>query len=201
MTDLLYRVTFVFIFAIFWIVRIYYVNKTRNPQAHRSRAERRAAMKQEGWTGIVLIALTPVELILIGLFLWSPPWMFWADLLFPFWLHWVGIGVLIFSMLFMIWVHRTLGEHYSYALETKSEQAIVTSGPYARVRHPLYSAHTLFNFGMIFLTANIPLIILTIISIPLTYVRMIDEERMMVKTFGSVYEEYMQKTGRIFPKL
>lgn len=201
MTDLLYRVTFVFIFAIFWIVRIYYVNKTRDPQAHRSRAERRAAMKQEGWTGIVLIALTPVELILIGLFLWSPPWMFWADLLFPFWLHWVGIGVLIFSMLFMIWVHRTLGEHYSYALETKSEQAIVTSDPYARVRHPLYSAHNLFNLGMILLTANIPLIVFAVIGVPFTYARMKKEEKMMLDKFGVEYEGYKMKTGRIFPKL
>ncbi|MFW9975956.1 MAG: hypothetical protein ACFFDQ_11855, partial [Candidatus Thorarchaeota archaeon] len=102
MIDLLYRVTFVFIFVIFWSVRIYYVSKTRDPQAPRSRAERRAAIKKEGWTGIVLIALTPVEFILIGLFLWSPTWMSWADLLFPFWLHWVGIGLLIGSMLLMI---------------------------------------------------------------------------------------------------
>lgn len=127
--------------------------------------------------------------------------MVWADLIFPEGLHLLGAILCIASIPLMAWVHRTIGKHYSYALETKDEQKLVTKGPYNRVRHPLYSSHTLFNFGMIFLTANIPLIILTIISIPLTYVRMIDEERMMVKTFGSVYEEYMKKTGRIFPKL
>ncbi len=116
MTDLLYRIIFTFFFALFWVIRIYYVGKTRDPQEPRSRAERRAAMKQEGWTGIFLIALTPVELILIVLFLWSPSWMSWADLLFPFWFYWIGIGVLFCSMLLMIWAHRTLGQHYSYAL-------------------------------------------------------------------------------------
>ena len=97
--------------------------------------------------------------------------------------------------------HRTLGQHYSYALETKSEQKLITTGPYKRVRHPLYSAHNLFNLGMIFLTAYIPLIAFAIFGVPLTYQRMKDEERMMIEQFGSDYEEYMKTTGRIFPKL
>jgi protein-S-isoprenylcysteine O-methyltransferase Ste14 len=28
-----------------------------------------------------------------------------------------------------------------------------------------------------------------------------DEERMMKEKFGSEYEKYMEKTGRIFPKI
>jgi len=201
MTDLVYRVLFVSIFATFWLVRIYYVRKTRNPNAPRSREERRAAMKQEGWTGILLVVLTWVELILILLFLWAPLWMAWADLVFPFWLHWLGIGILLSSIPLMAWVHRTLGKHYSYALETKTEQRLVDSGPYSRVRHPLYSVHNLFNLGMILLTAYIPLIIFALIGVPLTYARMQSEESMMVNKFGAEYEEYKKRTGRIFPKL
>ena len=201
MTDLVYRVTFVLIFAIFWIVRIYYVRKAKDPDKPRSGAERRAAIKQEGWTGIVLVVLTYVELFLIGLFLLGPSWMSWADLVFPFWLHWIGIVILVCSVPLMIWVHRTLGQHYSYALETKTEQKIITTGPYSRVRHPLYSVHNLFNFGMVLLTANIPLIILAIFGVPFTYARMKREEKMMIKQFGSDYEEYMKKTGKIFPKV
>ena len=40
-----------------------------------------------------------------------------------------------------------------------------------------------------------------VIGVPITYLRMKDEERMMIEQFGSDYEEYMKKTGRIFPKL
>ncbi len=124
-----------------------------------------------------------------------------ADLVFPYWIHWLGAGMLLVSIPFMSWVHRTLGEHFSYAFETKNEQKLVTSGPYSRVRHPLYSVHNLFNLGMVLLTANIPLIIFAIIGVPLTYVRMKDEERMMIEEFGSEYEKYRERTGRIFPKL
>lgn len=199
--DLVYRITFILIFAAFWIVRIYYVRKTRDPNASRSREERREAMKKEGMTGILLVVLTPIELILILLYEWGPTWMIWADLVFPFWVHWLGVGMLVISIPLMLWVHRTLGKHYSYALETKTEQKLVTSGPYRSVRHPLYSSHNLFNLGMVLLTANIPLIIFAIIGVPLTYTRMKDEERMMIAQFGSEYEEYIDRTGRIFPKL
>ncbi len=199
--ELVYRITFILLFVVFWIVRIYYVRKTRDPYAPRSRKERRAAMKKEGISGSLLIILTYVELILILLYAWGPVWMGWADLIFPYWVYWLGAGIMVITIPLMSWVHQILGKHYSYALETKTEQKLVTSGPYSRVRHPLYSAHNLNNLGMILLTANIPLIIFAILGVPLTYLRMKDEERMMVEQFGSEYEEYKKKTGRIFPKL
>jgi protein-S-isoprenylcysteine O-methyltransferase Ste14 len=44
-------------------------------------------------------------------------------------------------------------------------------------------------------------IIFAIFGIPLRYVRMRNEERTMIEQFGSEYEEYIERTGRIFPKL
>jgi protein-S-isoprenylcysteine O-methyltransferase Ste14 len=196
-----YQVSFILLFTIFWLVRIFYVRKARDPDAPRSRKERREAMKKGGVTGILLVVLTPVNLILILLYVWSPLWLSWADLVFPFWIHWSGVGFMVISIPLAVWVHRTLGKHYSYALETKNEQTLVTIGPYAQVRHPLYSAHNLFNLGMVLLTGYIPLIVFAIIGVPLTYYRMKDEERMMIERFNSEYEAYMKRTGRIFPKL
>ena len=94
-----------------------------------------------------------------------------------------------------------IGQTILLCPETKTKQKLITTGPYHRVRHPLYSIHNLFNLGMIFLTAYIPLIIFAIIGVPLTYARMKYEEKMMVEKFGSEYEEYKERTGRIFPKL
>ncbi len=199
--DLVYRVSFVVLFAFFWLIRWYYVRKTRDPNAPRTRRERREAMRKGGITGILLMVMIPLELIVVLLFAWSPAWMSWADLTFPYWIHWFGVVIALISIPVMTWIHRTLGKHYSYALETMEEQKLVTTGPYARVRHPLYSSHNLFNLGKVLLTANIPLIILAIVGVPLTYVRMNDEERMMIEQFGPEYEEYMKRTGRIFPKL
>ena len=78
--EIVYRVTFILLFAFFWVIRIYYVRKTRDPDTPRSRKERREAMRKEGITGFLLIILTYVELVLILLYVWGPMWMSWADL-------------------------------------------------------------------------------------------------------------------------
>ncbi|MHA1138223.1 MAG: isoprenylcysteine carboxylmethyltransferase family protein [Candidatus Thorarchaeota archaeon] len=119
----------------------------------------------------------------------------------PDFLRWLGLVLTIVSLPVVVWVHQTLGRSYSYALEIKSEQSLIATGSFSRMRHPLYSAHTIFNLGMVLLTLNILLIIYAIFGIPLTYTRMRDEERMMVEQFGEEYEKYMQTTGHIFPKL
>jgi protein-S-isoprenylcysteine O-methyltransferase Ste14 len=187
-------------FTLFWVVRGYYIRKTRNPDARRSRAERKEAMKKEGWTGIALVILIPVEVVIVILYFINPRWLSLSPLNIPDSFRWFGLFLVILSLPYIIWVHHTLGRAYSYALETKSEQSLITTGPFSRVRHPLYSGHNLFNLGTIFLTLNIPLIVFAILGVPLTYTRMRDEERMMMKEFGEEYRKYMLRTGRIFPK-
>jgi len=195
-----FAILFTLMYATFWIVRGYYIRKTSEPNSRRTRAERKEAMKKEGWTGVALIFLLPVGFFFASIYLANPVWFSLSFLMVPELLRWFGLFITIVSIPIIIWVHQTLGKAYSYALETKSEQSLITTGPFRRLRHPLYSAHNLFNLGMIFLTLNIPLTIFAIIGVPLTYVRMRDEERMMFEMFGEDYKEYMKQTGRIFPK-
>ena len=199
--EYLLAALFALMFFVFWLVRGYYIRKTRDPSARRTRGERKEAMKKEGWTGIALVIFIPVEIAVVILYVINPFWLSLEFLMIPELARWLGLFFLLLSIPMAAWVHQTLGRSYSYALETKTEQTLITSGPFGRIRHPLYSAHNLFNLGTVILTLNIPLIVLAILGIPLTYTRMRDEERMMVEQFGTEYEEYMKHTGRIFPKL
>ncbi|MFW9844796.1 MAG: isoprenylcysteine carboxylmethyltransferase family protein [Candidatus Thorarchaeota archaeon] len=198
--EFLFAVLFVLSSIGFWTVRGYYIRKTRDPNARRTRAERKEAMKKEGWTGMAIVLLFPVEIVVVIVYLINPLWLSLTSLMIPELYRWLGLFLAIVSIPYAAWVHQTLGRAYSYALETKSEQTLVTTGPFSRVRHPLYSAHNIFNLGMVVLTLNIPLIIFAIVGVPITYVRMQDEERMMMDQFGEEYKAYMMRTGRIFPK-
>jgi len=199
--EFLFAVLYVISAIIFWSVRGYYIRKTSDPSERRTRAERREAMSQEGWTGVAIVIMAPIEIAVAILYVINPFWLSLNFLMIPELARWVGLFVLLLSIPIAAWVHQTLGKSYSYALETKNEQALITSGPFSRVRHPLYSAHNIFNLGKVILTLNIPLFLLSIFGVPLTYARMRDEERMMIEQFGSDYEEYMKTTGRIFPKI
>ena len=80
------------------------------------------------------------------------------------------------------------------------EHHLVTTGPYARVRHPLYSAMVGIGISFALVTGNWVFVLLAALVIAGLVARVPREERMMIKEFGEEYKAYMQRTGRFFPK-
>jgi len=87
----------------------------------------------------------------------------------------------------------------SRIVEVEPEQTVITSGPYAKVRHPMYSVVlTMYLFSPLALGsywAIIPMIFI----IPLIVARILNEEEVLVRDLDG-YEEYIQKTRyRLIP--
>ena len=77
---------------------------------------------------------------------------------------------------------------------------LITTGIYAYVRHPIYSAFTIAEWGMLFWTGNIYLFLL----IPLywaffTILMKKTEEKWMEDKFGDEYREYSRRVNRCIP--
>ncbi|KAH8085447.1 hypothetical protein BXZ70DRAFT_900106 [Cristinia sonorae] len=51
------------------------------------------------------------------------------------------------ATLIRIWCYRTLGRHFTFQLAILSHHKLITSGPYAIVRHPGYTASVIMNTG------------------------------------------------------
>ncbi|OSD00310.1 ICMT-domain-containing protein [Trametes coccinea BRFM310] len=49
--------------------------------------------------------------------------------------------------LIRVWCHRTLGQYFTWSVSVQREHKLVTSGPYAIVRHPSYTAWTAMILG------------------------------------------------------
>ena len=123
----------------------------------------------------------------------------WSNV--PIWL--VILADLIFALgyLFFFWVMR----ENSYAAHNvkveKGVQKVITTGPYAIVRHPMYSA-VIIMFGItpLALGSYWGLIPLSAIFV-LLYFRITDEEQLLKEELDG-YKEYMKQTKyRIFPKI
>jgi protein-S-isoprenylcysteine O-methyltransferase Ste14 len=54
---------------------------------------------------------------------------------------------------------------------------------------------------MVLVSANLIILAYLLVGMPFTYRRMFKEEENLMQDFGDEYEEYMKRTGRIFPKL
>jgi len=82
----------------------------------------------------------------------------------------------------------------------REQHHLVTTGPYARVRHPLYLAYSAFVTSIALVTANWFFIALLAVSVVVLASRIPKEEQMLIETFGEEYKAYRQRTGGLLPK-
>ena len=99
------------------------------------------------------------------------------------------------------WAMRALGEFFTRTLVVHDDHRVVSSGPYARIRHPGYLAHLLAlpSAGAL-LSGSLSVGATALIILGAAYVRRIrSEEAMLVASLGSEYEAYRQQTVRLVP--
>jgi protein-S-isoprenylcysteine O-methyltransferase Ste14 len=79
--------------------------------------------------------------------------------------------------------------------------ALVTTGIYAYIRHPLYSSLLLLSWGIFFKAPSLPGGILALVATTFLIATAQADETECAQFFGDAYREYMQKTKRFIPFL
>jgi protein-S-isoprenylcysteine O-methyltransferase Ste14 len=116
----------------------------------------------------------------------------------------VAIGAILFMA--AMWVfrrtHKELGRNWSITLEIRDKHELVCGGPYALVRHPMYTSFLLMGLSQAFLLSNWAMGLAGLIGFAILFFLRVDkEERMMLEVFGQRYRAYMETTKRIIPYL
>jgi protein-S-isoprenylcysteine O-methyltransferase Ste14 len=183
---------FIVIYAIFFGVRIgYLVNSARREPENR--------YKVNGKANRFLIIAILGYIASIIIYMVFPQRISYFQLAMTSWLRWLGVMGATCSILLVEWTHRTLGKQYSAELAIQKEHILVTTGPYSRIRHPMYTALNMFSFFMALTTSNLIILLLAVlVMLPFPWIVRAEEE-MLLKTFGEEYQKYMIKTGRFFP--
>lgn len=142
-----------------------------------------------------------VMIAIVALYTINSPWMSALSIPLPDWLRWAGFAIGIASLLFWTWTQAALGKEWSPQLQLRKEHHLVTAGPYAWIRHPIYTAMIGIGVAFALVTANWCFVVLSIVVIAGLLARVPKEEQIMVEKFGDEYKIYMKRTGRFFPKL
>ncbi len=107
----------------------------------------------------------------------------------------LGLGVLL-----RYWAIKTLGNKFSRGIDTLKNQDLVKTGPYRKLRHPLYLALFFQTLGVSLFIGNIIGIIFTIIiMIYILKKRMELEENHMENIIGNRYLKWKKNRYRFFP--
>ena len=113
----------------------------------------------------------------------------------------LGVLLSLYALVMVPWAIRVLGRHFVPGAAVLRDHAVVTSGPYRLVRHPIYSAVVALWLGAALgtldwlLLALWPLIVFAILK----HVKA--EEGLLRAKFGDAYEAYSKGKGRLVPRL
>jgi protein-S-isoprenylcysteine O-methyltransferase Ste14 len=113
----------------------------------------------------------------------------------------VGVCVTLTAFLLRAWAASALGKFWSIHVEVRPDHALVKTGPYAYIRHPIYTAALLETLGCVILTQAY---FASLTLFPLLFaihIRIRAEEQAMINQMGSRYVEYKNTTPALLPKL
>lgn len=113
-----------------------------------------------------------------------------------------AVAIMLAGLGLRVWAAATLGSHYSRTLLVATDRKVVSSGPYARIRHPGYLGSILLWSGFGVLSSNLVVVSLFPIMFMAIYLYRISvEERMLDQEFGDDYAKYRQRTRKLVPLL
>ena len=97
---------------------------------------------------------------------------------------------------------RELGKQWSLTARVLAEHELIQSGPFAQVRHPIYSAllGLLLATGLALSTAWLTALA-ALVYLAGTYWRALREEALLRAHFGAAYDDYARRVPRLLPRL
>ena len=112
----------------------------------------------------------------------------------------IGVATIVAGSVLRRHCWRLLGASFTGDVRARPDQPIVTTGAYALLRHPSYSAGILMNIGMgLALGSWASVAVLALGSFAVYSYRIAVEERTLLAVVGEPYRKFMHARRRLIP--
>jgi protein-S-isoprenylcysteine O-methyltransferase Ste14 len=108
-------------------------------------------------------------------------------------LIWMGIGL-------AIWARYHLAEYWSARITIKEDHQLIRTGPYARLRHPIYSGIILAAIGSALVIDEWRCILGVCLVLTGYCIKARKEETMLTQQFGEAFREHQKHAGFLIPR-
>lgn len=113
--------------------------------------------------------------------------------------HVAGAIVLAVGVAICLWARATLGLMWSAVPEVRDSHELRTSGPYAWVRHPIYTGLLAMMIGTMLLAGGGVFLVVVPVTLVVFELKLRVEERLMVETFPDAYPRYRARVPQLVP--
>jgi protein-S-isoprenylcysteine O-methyltransferase Ste14 len=141
------------------------------------------------WAGAVLLFFHPTSLSIF------------QRHLFPRrgWLGWTAVAFVAVGLGFASWARYHLGRLWSSRVTLKEDHAIVRTGPYGIVRHPIYTGLLLALVGSFVVEPTVAALAGFAALTAGLVIKIRQEERLLSEHFGGAYDAYRKDVRALIP--
>jgi protein-S-isoprenylcysteine O-methyltransferase Ste14 len=111
------------------------------------------------------------------------------------WIAWLGSALCAAGVLFAIWARRTIGRDWSAEVQIKEGHQLIRSGPYARIRHPIYTGILLATLGTALVIGEYRGLLAMLMFLVGFARKARKEELFLAAEFGPAFDEHRRQTG------
>lgn len=199
-SETVYRIAFSLLLMVLFTMRVFFMVKVKH-SGERIMPDEKAVV-HEGGRGVFIFRVMVFFALIVFLVMYflGAKWIDAFSFSLPAWLRWIGFGIGIVTVALWTWVQVVLDTQWSAQLQLTKGPHLITTGPYAHLRHPLYTGIFGWCISLSLLTANWIFFGMCALSFAGLLWRVPKEEQMMLEAFGDEYKVYMKRTGRFFPK-
>ena len=116
----------------------------------------------------------------------------------PAWLG-LAIALVVLGLGFSVAARVWLGRNWSSMVTVKQEHELIRSGPYALVRHPIYTGLLLALAGSALMLGNWRALVGVVLIGGALVRKLTIEERFMAEQFGEAYTRYRAQVAMLVP--
>jgi protein-S-isoprenylcysteine O-methyltransferase Ste14 len=111
----------------------------------------------------------------------------------------IGLALVVAGLAFAVWARMHLGRNWSGIVTVKEGHELIRTGPYAFVRHPIYTGLITAALGTAVVSATVRAALGVAIIAASFVVKSRVEERFMRETFGEQYARYREAVPALIP--
>jgi len=113
--------------------------------------------------------------------------------------EWMAGILCIAGLAFCVWARATLGRNWSGTITLKEGHELIERGPYRFVRHPIYTGLLAMFLATAIAFGYLGGIVAVILAFASFWIKLSEEERLMLQQFPDQYQSYQQRVKRIIP--
>ena len=113
----------------------------------------------------------------------------------------IGVTLTTAGVAFAIWARWHLGANWSAIVSIREQHELIRTGPYRRVRHPIYTGMLLAMAGTALVLGELRGLLAFAITLFAFYWKARKEEAWLTREFGESFEAHTKQTGMFLPKI